>query len=296
MSVTSSVTPSLGPFDPVGEALPLPVRAWGAPAARHAVDEVRPLLPFALREPVLVSALTTVVLRADGYAVKVYPPGTDAAHLARIVAAVQGSTTVHASVGEPLPTSQGVVTLTPWLSDTRPVTWPELGALLRIFHAEHRAAALPRWTPLSRMTSQVAGLDPEDALVLLDARAALLTALDDVGSVLGEGAIHGDVSESNAMRTPGGPRLIDLDWVARGPLEYDLAGAARRRRLGEMDRSTYAGFCAAYGYDVSGWPGLAVLDRVAELGAVVFRLWDDRHHGRPLDWLAGELRGWRAPL
>ncbi len=294
MSVTTSVTPLFGPFDPVAEALPLPAPAWGVRAAHRALDEVRPLLPVPLRDPALVSELTTVVLRADGYAVKVYPPGTDATHLGRILSAVQRSRSVHASVGDPLVSTHGVVTLTPWLADARPVTWPELGTLLRTFHDEHRDVALPRWTPLSRMPSQVAALEPDLALLLLDARAALLAALEELGSELGEGTIHGDVSEGNAMRTPAGPRLIDLDWVARGPLEYDLAGAARRRRTGEMDRATYAAFCDAYGYDVSGWPGLPVLDRVAELGAVVFRIWDDRHHGRPLDWLPRELRSWHA--
>jgi hypothetical protein len=296
MSVVAVGVPAHDPIPAVTQSLPLPLPGWGATEARAALDEARAQLPLPLADPVLVSALTTVVFRADGFAVKVYPPGTDPAHLARLTEAVQRSAAVHPAVGAPQLTGHGVVTLTPWLSDPRPVSWPELGVLLRRFHAEHRDGLLPRWTPLSRMPSQVASLHAETALVLLDARAALLAALDEVGTVLGEGTLHGDVNEGNAMRAPGGPRLIDLDWVARGPLEYDLAGAARRFRSGRMDRATYAAFCAGYGYDVTRWAGLSVLDRVAELGGLTFRIWDDRHHGRPLDWLPAEVRRWRVAV
>ena len=39
-----------------------------------------------------------------------------------------------------------------------------------------------------------------------------------------------------------------------------------------------------------------VLDRVAALGGVAFRLWDDRRQGRTLDWLPDAVREWRTPL
>jgi hypothetical protein len=87
-------------------------------------------------------------------------------------------------------------------------------------------------------------------------------------------------------------RLIDLDWTVMGPRELDLAPVARRYRTGEIDRTTYLDFCRAYGHDVRGWAGLPLLDRIAELGGVVFRIWDCRHHGRDLDWLDAELRRW----
>jgi aminoglycoside phosphotransferase (APT) family kinase protein len=132
--------------------------------------------------------------------------------------------------------------------------------------------------------------------VLLAARQALLDALTEVESAVGEGVIHGDVSPSNVMRSPAGPRLIDLDWAARAPREYDLASAARRCRDGSISRRAYRAFCSAYGYDVQGWPGLPVLDRIADLGGVAFRIWDSRHHGLDLDWVADEVRVWRTPL
>lgn len=287
MSLTALATPV---------PLPLPDRLWGAPDALAALAEARPLLAAALPEPTVVSALTTVVLKAGEHAVKVYPPGTDPVRLERVTSALAGSASAHLPVGPPVVTSYGVLTVAPWLPDARPVPWPRLGALLRSFHDEHAEADVPLWTPLSRLSSQVAGLAPDDAAVLLDARLTLLDALAGTGSELGVGTIHGDVSPHNVMRTPLGPRLIDLDWAARGPREYDLAGAARRFRAGELSRRAYAGFCRSYGYDVQGWPGLPVLDRIAALGGVAFRIWDSTRRGGGLDWLADELPSWRVPV
>jgi hypothetical protein len=292
--VVMSLAVPATPVRPIG--LPLPVAGWGAREALLAVEEARLAMPDLPLRVTVVSALTTVVLRAGGHAVKVYPPGTDPEHLDRLTRALAGSATVHVGSRRAVTTSYGVVTLVPWLPAARPVSWPELGALLRAFHDEHAAADVPPWQPLSRLPSQVAGLRPEHAAVLLDARTALLDALAGVASQLGFGAIHGDVSPSNVMRTGTGPRLIDVDWVARAPREYDLAAAARRFRAGEIPRSAYVGFCAGYGYDVRSWPELPLLDRIADLDGVAFRLWDSRHHGGDLDWVAREVALWRTPL
>ncbi|WP_258724935.1 hypothetical protein [Cellulomonas sp. NS3] len=84
--------------------------------------------------------------------------------------------------------------------------------------------------------------------------------------------------------------------IARAPREYDLTSAARRFVAGEIDAAAYRGFRDAYGFDVLTWDGRPVLDRVAELGGVAFRLWDDVHHGRTHDWLDDAVREWRTPL
>jgi len=279
------------------ETMPLPTPGWGAAQALHALDQARDELDVrGLRLPhaTVVSALTTVVLRAGEYAVKVYPPGTDAAALEQIQVALAGSSTTHLPVGAPVSTAAGVLTVIPWVQAAAPVTWAELGAILRTFHTEHQVAAVQRWVPLSRLAPQVRGLPEEAAQVLLDARDALLAALDEVDSEVGEGIIHGDISPSNVMRATTGPRLIDLDWVSRGPREYDLASAARRVADGEISVREYNAFCGAYGFDVRGWAGLPVLNRIADLSGVAFRLWDSRQHGRSLDWVDGELRVWRT--
>lgn len=294
-SPATTLTTAGGGF-PVSSPLPLPTRHWGAAEALLALDEARLSLPLHLPDATVVSALTTVVLRSGDVAVKVYPPGTDPAHLDLLAGALADTSTAHLPVDRAVVTSHGVVTVTPWLPPAAAVTWEETGALLRRFHAEHAAADVPAWTPLSRLPSQVEGLPGDVAGVLLAARAALLEALSEVRSELGVGVIHGDVSPSNVMRTAAGPRLIDLDWVAVAPREYDLAAASRRVRDGEISRPTYARFCDAYGFDVLTWDGLPVLDRIADLGGVAFRLWDCRHHGRDLDWVQAEALLWRTPL
>jgi hypothetical protein len=281
---------------PVAAALPLPPASWGAAEALAAVAEACETTPLELGRPIVVSVLTTVVLRCGDYAVKVYPPGTNAPHLTRLAGALAGSPWAHVPLCPPVVTSHGLVTVTRWLPEEGRVTWRELGALLRAFHEEHAGADVPEWTPLSRLASQVEGLTDEAASVLLGARDTLLDALAEVRSQLGDGAIHGDVSPSNVLRTPSGPRLIDLDWVGRAPREYDLSSASRRVADGEITREEYAEFCRAYDFDVRSWPGLPLLNRIADLGGVAFRLWDSRRHGLDLDWVEEELRVWRSVL
>lgn len=289
-------TPSVTPTAAAAPALPLPTASWGPADALAALAEARPQTSILLPAATVVSALTTVVLRAGEHAVKVYPPGTDAAHLDRLAQALAGSTTAHLPVHPAIVTARGVVTIARWLPPAAAVSWPELGALLRAFHTEHSTAFVPHWTPLSRLASQVASLCVDDAAVLMSAREALLVALAETDSEIGQGPIHGDVSPWNVMRTPAGPRLIDLDWVAWAPREYDLASAARRLRAGEISRQSYARFCTAYGFDVRSWPGLPILDRIADLSGVAFRLWDSRRQGLDADWVRQELRVWRTPL
>lgn len=294
---TSPTVQTSRPAPEVTPPLPMPTLGWGAAEALAALEAARPQLPTQIgRVVTVVSALTTVVLRAGDHAVKVYPPGTCPHHLDVVAGRLADSLTAHVSEVGAVVTDHGVVTVSRWLSPCGPASWLEVGTLLRRFHTEHDLTALPAWSPLSRLPGQVAGLSPEQAAVLLEARAGLLAALAGLRSDLGHGVIHGDVSPSNVIRTLDGPRLIDLDWAAVGPREYDLASAARRVSDGDISAEDYRAFCDAYGFDVRRWPGLPLLDRIADLGGVAFRLWDDRQHGRSLDWVPAEVALWRRPL
>ncbi len=301
--LTAAVPPALAPTPrtspergtPV-EPLPLPAPGWGAPEAALALAEARLALPFPVPAATVVSALTTVVLRAGDLAVKVYPPGTDPAHLARLATALAGSASALLPLAPPVMTSYGVVLVSPWLTGGAPVGWAGTAALLRAFHAEHADADVPVWEPLRRVVAVAPGLPDAAGAVLLDARAVLLDAVAGLRSPLGVGVVHGDVSPANVLTGPAGPVLIDLDFAARAPLEYDLSSAARRADAGELPADEYLAFCRAYGSDVRGWDGRAVLDAVARLGGVAFRVWDDRRAGRPLDWLDGAVARWRTPL
>lgn len=291
------VVPDVAHVPTEAVALPLPAPGWGVAEATAALGLARGRLPVPVA-PVdgVLGLLTTVVLGAGAHVVKVYPPGTDVAHLDRIHVGLAGSGTATGALGPAVATPHGVVTVAPRLAGGASVSWPEAGALLRAFHTEHANADVAPWSPLSRLESQVAVLPDEDGSVLRAARDRLLGSLAEVRSELGHGVIHGDLSPSNVMHDGRRASLIDLDWVAVAPREYDLASASRRFRAGELDRHTYGRFCTAYGHDVLGWEGLPLLDRIADLAGVVFRIWDCRHHGRDLDWLPAELELWRSPV
>lgn len=284
----SAAPPTGLPADP----LPLPQPGWGERQAREAVAEAALVLPALAAPGPLVRAVSTVVLRVGALAVKVHPPGTDPEHLARVHAALAGHGVALTAVAAPVVTSHGVVTVTPWAEPGGPVGWAEVGRLLRDLH--DLPAELPAWTPLRRLPAQLAGLPEGRAVALLDARRAALERLAALPPLLEPGSVHGDVSPENVLRTAAGVRWIDLDSVSTGLREYDLAAVVRRRATGELSEADYRSFATAYGVDLRGWPGLAVLDELCRLSGTGFRLWADRCAGRASDWLVPELSAVRA--
>lgn len=269
---------------------------WGVAdasmAMRFAADEIG----LDVSGATLVRDVSTVVFRVGDMAVKVHPPTVDAARLRTVYATVAPSPACLHPLTTPVVTGHGVVTLWPWLAGRLPErrTWPRIGALLRTFHATTAATPeLPDWQPLSRLADQVAGLPAPLGGILLTARDRLLAEVAEVDSDLGRGVIHGDVSADNVLVHLRRPVFIDLDFVAVGPREYDLVGAAMRHERGELDGPGYAAFCAAYGADVRNWSGFPTVRAVCELGALTFGIWVARHTGRPMPDLQQRVRQWR---
>jgi hypothetical protein len=273
------------PVDP----LPLPQPGWGAAQAREAVAEAALALPALTARAHLVRAVSTVVFRVGESAVKVHPPGTDAAHLALVHAVLRDSPVTVAAGLAPVVTSHGVVTVTAWAGDATPAGWGAVGRALRTLHDLPTAPALPPWTPLRRLPAQLEHLPRPYALLLADARERLLDRLADLEPPLAPGALHGDVSPDNVLRAADGPRWIDLDFAYAGPREYDLSAVVRRYAAGALSDADYRAFVTAYGVDLRGWPGLALVDAVCALSGLGFRLWTDRCAGRDSPWLAAEL-------
>jgi len=287
--------------------VPVVPRARATPKAPFGLPEVRATLAAAV--PALgltehhvatarvVQVVSTAVLEVAGLAVKIYPFGTDPARLSaqgRAVSTADGLWV--APVAAPVETAHGVAVAYPWLPPAEPVSWAEVGRLLRIWHSMPvDPTDLPRWTPLRRLPDQVAAYaarpdaDPGLVRVALAARDALLARVDNLTSDLGTGVIHGDVSPANVLRRDGRPVLIDSDFVAVGPLEYDLVSAAQRRERGDIDEGEYLAFCDAYGYDVRSWPGLGLVEEICSLGAVTFRLWCGVQRGEDVSWLGAAL-------
>ncbi|MGN6242836.1 MAG: phosphotransferase [Motilibacteraceae bacterium] len=315
----SSPVPSLQPAgEDVERAGRVPVAAptvWGAAEALLAWRAAADLLgasPAEAGTPVLVRELSTVVLRAGDFAVKVYPPDLDPARLEAVLHALPADAgeLVLPVLGHPavVRTPHGLVSRYPWLDRGATASWPEIGALLRSFHATPGVdeALLPRWSPLSRVPEQLAVYaahpqhDPGLAEVLTAARDRLLAGVAELSSDLGWGMVHGDVSAENVLRAAAEPTapegrcvFIDLDWVACAPREYDLVGAALRRDHGELDEETYLGFCRAYGHDVRSWSGLGLVTDICELGGLTFGLWAACRRQEDLSWLPEAVRRWR---
>ena len=84
--------------------------------------------------------------------------------------------------------------------------------------------------------------------------------------VLRPGIVHGDAHTNNLLPHPGhGWVLIDWDSVSAGPPECDFMPIYNRpRRFGYPQRE-WRDFTAAYGTDLSDWPGLATLAQIREI-------------------------------
>ena len=273
------------------DPLPLPQPGWGAEQALEAVAEAALVLPELAGPARLVRAVSTVVLQVGECAVKVHPPGTDPAHLARVHAVLADSPVALTATAAPVVTSNGVVTVTPWAPPGPALGWGAVGEVLRTLHELPTAGALPAWVPLRRLPAQLRALPEAQARPLLDRRSALLDRLDRLEPVLPAGALHGDVAPDNVLTTPSGPRWIDLDFACLGMREYDVAAVVRRYALGELSDADYRAFVHAYEVDLRGWPGLALLDELCVLSGTGFRLWTDRCAGRPSPWLGPVLSG-----
>lgn len=274
--------------DAVADPLPLPTPGWGAEQARDAVAEAALVLPELTGPVQLVRALSTVVVRIGGHAVKVHPPGTDSAHLARVHAVLADSPVAVTALRPPVVTSSGVVTVTPWLP-AAPAGWDAVGWALRTLHDLPTAGDLPPWTPLRRLPAQLHELPGPYAAGIRDARCALLDRLADLEPLLPPGALHGDVAPDNVLATATGPRWIDLDFACFGMREYDVSAVVRRFEAGALSVADYRAFTTAYGVDLRGWPGLRLLDALCALSGLGFRLWLDRLAGRDSGWLPAEL-------
>jgi hypothetical protein len=291
-----------------------PTRSAPAPAvappfeADSAVRAVRSAAPslgvpsaargvLAAGEVSVVRVVSTAVLRAGSVALKVYAPGVDLARLEAAHAAVAAAPESWVvPLGPPVPTPYGTVVAYPWVESGEQPGWGEIGALVRRWHeAGPGAVALPAWTPLSRVPTQVAAYaarpDADAGLVrlLLTVREQLVLAAGALRSDLGWGVIHGDVSADNVLRRAGAPVFVDLDWVAVGPREYDLVPCAQRRERGEVDEATYEEFAAAYGHDVRGWSGLGLIEEICAFGGTTFALWLACQRGEGVGWLRDAL-------
>ncbi|SFO15648.1 phosphotransferase enzyme family protein [Amycolatopsis rubida] len=149
-----------------------------------------------------------------------------------------------------------------------PPTPADLAGLLRQVHALPPPEGLPEWEPLRSVEARVADaeeLAEADQRFLLERCAQVQDRLDTLDFPLTRGFVHGDAHPGNVLPGPEGPVLCDFDSSCVGPPEWDLTPlAVGRDRFGDPP-ARYAEFAAAYGFDVTVWPGFSVLRAVREL-------------------------------
>ncbi|MFJ4410889.1 aminoglycoside phosphotransferase family protein [Streptomyces sp. NPDC088910] len=102
-------------------------------------------------------------------------------------------------------------------------------------------------------------IDPADAAYLRNRRDGFATAAAELVPHLERGPIHGDALPRNVHIGPDGPVLVDLETFSSDLREHDLVVQALSRDRYGVPAAAYDAFTAAYGWDVTEWPGITVL-------------------------------------
>jgi hypothetical protein len=102
-------------------------------------------------------------------------------------------------------------------------------------------------------------IDPADAAYLRRRRDDFAAAAAGLVPHLPRGPIHGDALPRNVHIGPDGPVLMDLETFSADLREHDLIVQALSRDRYGVSAAAYDAFTAAYGWDVTDWPGSPTL-------------------------------------
>ena len=216
------------------------LRAAKRTAREHGVEVDAPRILQDWNDTIVHLAPAPVVARVRTSWLDDEPEQTFARELAVVAhAAARSAPVVQSTVHPPAgPHRRDDLVLTFWefveeLSGE--VTPQEAGRALRALHdaiSDYPQPLPPLWARLDR-AQHVA--DDATALPALagDDRRFLSETLRELRSrfeafALDERPLHGGPHLANLLRTPAGPRWIDLDTVCRGPLEWDVAHLPER--------------------------------------------------------------------
>ncbi|ROR45002.1 aminoglycoside phosphotransferase family protein [Kitasatospora cineracea] len=157
----------------------------------------------------------------------------------------------------------------------RPARPVDLAPLLTALHALP-AAPVPLGrrdllAPVDSWLAAAAGhVDPADADFLRVRKESFVTAIAGLDPVLPPGPIHGDALPRNVHVTADGPVLLDLEYTAADLREHDLVVLALSQDRYGVPAEEVDAFHAAYGWDVRGWPGFAVLRGARETASAAW--------------------------
>lgn len=273
----------------------LPPKGWESHARAVAVEALN---HHGLRAPIYRERiLSTGVFLTEEVALKVYPPSVKLRTLVATNKVAKRLARNGAPVLTPLykpRVHQGAVVALYPLGEPYRGSEYDRGVALRRLHDAATPRVLegertPRWSPLSRVDGAVsaylrAGGSPQVGGAVLVQRLRLLTQLEHSCPSLPPAIIHCDTSVANMVTHQGTHVFIDLDLLASGPREYDLAPTALAHERGEMAPSEYAAFTAGYGLDPSPLPMIPLLRVIIELGTLAFVLWSEAQAGSDLSF------------
>ncbi|MFD9701238.1 phosphotransferase enzyme family protein [Lentzea sp. NPDC059081] len=173
---------------------------------------------------------------------------------------------------QPITTDAAVATFWPYRPTGITVSPTDLGQLLKKLHQQPTPPfAIPPYRPLHRLREALL-IDGErtepilashDAQWLADQADRLIEQFTGMDTPLGTGLVHADVHAENVILDAGRWLLIDFDHVCTGPRELDLvSGLPDHFQEPEARRAM---FLAAYGQDLTSWPGWTVFRDITEL-------------------------------
>jgi Ser/Thr protein kinase RdoA (MazF antagonist) len=148
-------------------------------------------------------------------------------------------------------------------------TQDDLARLLAAFHVLPDCPCdLPSFDPFGPSASRLSrarGVAPSDLEFLRTLCADLNEQFRDLTFALPVGPIHGDAHTGNLLGDGDQVVISDFESSAIGPREWDLLPTAIAVERYGLAEDRYRQFAVAYGFDVRGWSGYALLREVREL-------------------------------
>lgn len=151
----------------------------------------------------------------------------------------------------------------------RPAEPVDVAPLLKLVHAlpepdfglppRDLLGGVERW-----LRSAGEAIDPADAAFLRRRRDDFAVSAAQLVPHLPRGPIHGDALPRNVHIGPDGPVLMDLETFSADLREHDLVVQALSRDRYGVPAAAYDAFTAAYGWDVTDWPGAPTLRAARE--------------------------------
>lgn len=257
---------------------------------RGAIDEItRQVADVAgldPRDPELLKFTNNAVVRlpAARAVVRIAGSGTVRGRLPGVIAAAEWlaahevpAVRLWPGLDQPVQAAGHLATVWVEVPDTGPAPTPtDLAVILQAIHVVGgpAPAGIPAWAPTSGLRTRLTeatGVDEATRSFLaveIDAVETRLARLTEIEPLIPPGVIHGDAHLGNLIPAPTGPVICDFDSTRIGPREWDLTPAAVGALRFDYGGALHHDLAAAYGADVTAWPGFPTLRRLRELQLV----------------------------